>query len=63
MVSWSGMPAFIVAEPCDIAGFAYIPAGPRRAPESSPKEPTLRIEDIEDHDGGPLPAWTPEEDG
>lgn len=26
-------------------------------------EPALRIEDIEYHDGGPLPAWTPEDDG
>jgi hypothetical protein len=26
-------------------------------------EPALRIEDIEYHDGGALPAWTPEEDG
>ena len=26
-------------------------------------DPALRIEDIEYHEGRPLPAWPPEEDG
>ncbi len=60
MASCRGCPAFIVAEPCDIAGFARIPAAPeedRWAARSGPIAVTrIPAEGEEQHTPQPHPA-------